>query len=234
MNKSSLSAQEYRQLIGRIAKIIYSKGLKATTMDSVAAALGMSKRTLYEIFESKNKMIIECFDEAGKLFSKRIDAVFDNSSNILEAFIDLFCLHRDMMHNLNHKFFDDLDKFYAEVRNDYDELKKQRQKHVLEMLQAGCEQGYFRTDINYRALEKIRYVQMLSIKRAEEFYGNEISVDELLDCMNVAFLRSIVTPEHLAELDSLLHAKGMINSPYSYMRKGGIPTPSEPDPALSF
>ena len=35
-------------------------GIKSITMDDIAAALGISKRTLYEVFSDKETLLMEC------------------------------------------------------------------------------------------------------------------------------------------------------------------------------
>ena len=39
-------------------------GIKSITMDDIAAALGISKRTLYEVFSDKETLLMECLLKA--------------------------------------------------------------------------------------------------------------------------------------------------------------------------
>lgn len=55
MKREEMSPQAYDSLINGIMMILLQNGLKATTMDSIASALQISKRTLYEIFSSKTE-----------------------------------------------------------------------------------------------------------------------------------------------------------------------------------
>ena len=48
-----MTEEAYETLITAIARILLGSGPKAMTMGSVAKALKMSKKTLYEIFPSK-------------------------------------------------------------------------------------------------------------------------------------------------------------------------------------
>lgn len=40
-----------------------TKGIKGVTMDDIAMGLGISKRTLYEMFEDKEELLIACMLE---------------------------------------------------------------------------------------------------------------------------------------------------------------------------
>src|SRR5215475_5179272 len=44
------------QLLAAAKETFTSKGFAATTMDDIAAAAGMSKKTLYKLFESKTEL----------------------------------------------------------------------------------------------------------------------------------------------------------------------------------
>ncbi|MDE6446771.1 MAG: TetR/AcrR family transcriptional regulator, partial [Muribaculaceae bacterium] len=57
-----LPRSEHNRLLAAIYPIIREHGLKGATMDMVARRLGMSKRTLYEIFQNKSAMIIEVLE----------------------------------------------------------------------------------------------------------------------------------------------------------------------------
>lgn len=215
MNKENIPKADYQRLVKLITNIIYNKGLKATTMDSVAAELGISKRTLYEIFGSKNNMICEVFDHAGRTHQEYVQKIFDTHTDMLEAIIELFKYHRNLINELNVNFLSDLDTFYREVREDYDEMHLKRQQKIIDTFMRGVKQGVFRSDINYKVLERIRCLEIFSLKRAEEFYGREASTAEILDCINVAFLRSIVHPDHMGRLDRLLLSCGLVDNPYT-------------------
>ena len=57
MELKDLKEEHYLRLIKAISEIIVKKGPSHTSMDYVASTLNMSKRTLYELFGSKDDMI---------------------------------------------------------------------------------------------------------------------------------------------------------------------------------
>lgn len=57
MTREDMTPEAYEELLESITDILLRNGLKATTMDSIAASLQMSKRTLYEIFDNKSQMV---------------------------------------------------------------------------------------------------------------------------------------------------------------------------------
>lgn len=48
------------------------KGIKAVKMDDIAAALSISKRTLYELYENKEDLLLEGIKRYNKKCARRI------------------------------------------------------------------------------------------------------------------------------------------------------------------
>ena len=59
MKKEEVSQEQYLKILECIVPILMKNGLKGTTMDAIASRLQMSKRTLYEIFGTKDDLFRE-------------------------------------------------------------------------------------------------------------------------------------------------------------------------------
>ena len=104
---------ELRDRIIEVSSDLFmSNGCKSVTMDEVAAANGISKRTLYEHFKDKTNLLEECLlmmEEKMKMLGEK---AFSGSKSIIE----LICLEHesqsDMMINMRIRFFEELKKYY--------------------------------------------------------------------------------------------------------------------------
>lgn len=204
MNREDLSEQEYQNLIEEIYRITIKRGLKASTMDHVAKTLGMSKRTLYEIFGSKNEMICAVFEEIHQRHKARIKEVFDHSKNVMEAMLTIFQDQRDLMERVNASFFRDMDTYYKEMRPAYEKVDSEHDHEMLKLFRRGVEQGVFRSDVNYAVQTKMMKVQMESLKRMEELFPPGITLLEAYDSINIGFLRGIASPKGMKMLDAII------------------------------
>lgn len=72
------------RIITAATEAFTSKGIKSITMDDIAAALGISKRTLYEVFSDKESLLKECILKAQADRDKYLQKVFEQSHNVLE------------------------------------------------------------------------------------------------------------------------------------------------------
>lgn len=204
MNRNSLSPSDYNRLLEAIAPIIKERGLKATTMDLVASRLGMSKRTLYEIFESKNEMAGEVLENLHLYHINNMRKLFETSPNVLEAWVKLIRFHGSMMRGISADFFRDMDHHFKEVRGHYRQLEDERRKEMENLFERGVDEGVFRPDLNFKIQGRIFEIQMESLKRMEQLFPKDISPAEVYNNICIGFLRSIVTPKGLEMLESLI------------------------------
>ena len=65
-------------------KLFRQKGIKDVTMDDIAHSLTMSKRTLYELFEDKESLLLYCIKTEGLWQRDRLRECVKNAANVLE------------------------------------------------------------------------------------------------------------------------------------------------------
>ena len=203
MQKSDLSKKEYAELIRTISEIVRDKGLKATTMDVVANSLGMSKRTLYEIFGSKSDMIRETFMELGKKNKELVKEMIGTSQNVMEGLIKVFKFNRDWLSAVNVEFFRDMDRLYKEERECYEISHDAHYEEMMSVFERGVKEGMFRKDVDFMVQSRIVGIQMESLKRMEEIFPKDITLIRVYDAIILGFLRGLASPKGMKMLDQL-------------------------------
>lgn len=203
MKKTELPEKEYNKLLDFVITEIQSHGLKSTTMDSLAAKLQMSKRTLYEIFSNKNEMISVALNKMHQRQVKIYQNIFSNSSNTMEALIKCLLANRDMMSNMSVDFFKDLKDFSDEMKES-EEIGRRHFSVIVNILNKGAEEGFIRKDVNFIVSCRMLGIQMESLKRMEELFPPDITLLEVYDSISTAFLRSLSTQKGLELMDRLL------------------------------
>ena len=71
------------RIITAATEAFTSKGIKSITMDDIAAALGISKRTLYEVFADKESLLKECILQKQAERDKYLQEIYEQSNNCL-------------------------------------------------------------------------------------------------------------------------------------------------------
>ncbi len=205
MDKNLISPEAYKALIEAIFPIIMKNGMKGTTMDKVASSLSMSKRTLYEIFESKAEMLEAVIKYFHRQHLEELTKIFKSSDTMIEALFRILKQHQLTMQNINVEFLRDMDTYYCNLRNVYEQESRGWNHDLQHMIAKGIEQGVFLPDINYPVLLRMLRLQMESLKRMEEFFPPDISLFEAYDTICSSFIRSIASPKGIEILHKIIN-----------------------------
>lgn len=203
MEQNSISHEAYENLLKAILPIILKNGMKVTTMDKVASTLSMSKRTLYEIFDSKEEMLKAVIGYYHKEHINMVMRIFQESETIMEAFYLVFKTLQRIMEQASTDFFRDMDSSYAKLRPVYDNQSDTWQTNMMKAFEEGLEQGVFRSDVNYPILFRMFRIQMESLKRMEEFLPADVKLSEAFDTVCMSFLRSIASQKGMIILENI-------------------------------
>lgn len=104
-------AELKKRIIDSSLEAFTKHGIKSITMDEIASSLGISKRTLYEVFYDKETLLEACVlrrQEMEEQYLKEVQAV---AGNVLEVILKLFQYSIEQFHATNKKFFEDIKKY---------------------------------------------------------------------------------------------------------------------------
>lgn len=198
---ADISPEKEKEIYHIVFNITKRKGLKATTMDNVAAALKMSKRTLYELYGSKEQLISLTLAYFNNERVRIVEELFANSPTAMEAFYLSMRYHMKLMKETCAEFFHDLDAHARHFREIYEENDRNFRRRLKEAIQRGIEQGVFRADEDYDIAIQMFTIQLESLKRMEDIFPPEITLGKVQNVIGVNFLRSIATIKGLEVLD---------------------------------
>ena len=205
--RREISQEEYDALMEDIIASLMTNGVKSTTMDSIATSRQMSKRTLYEIFTSKEQMFQEACEYFHKKIARRLKEIFESSENIMESIVRCFLYNRDLMSNLNAEFIRNINHYFIESQKNKSNQSCSRPHHLFlyDILKRGVEEGFFIDTINLMVHCRMLGIQMESLKRMEEIFPPDITLLEVYDSITLGFLRGLCTSKGLEELDRILN-----------------------------
>lgn len=190
---TNLENEENKELYYSIFLLLLRKGLKSMTMDSVAASLGISKRTLYEIFDSKTDMVVKTMTYISKLRREVSEKIFMSAPNALVAAVQMFYIQRDFLCKVNGSFFLDMDRLFSEIKEFYISEARDEVQFISQRFQKGVDEGLFRSDVDYLMKLKMLSIQMESLKRMEDKFPSEVTLVTIIDSVYSSFLSSIVS-----------------------------------------
>lgn len=201
---SAQTREEIRQkVIGVALRAFHSEGIKNVTMDDIAHHLQMSKRTLYQLFEDKEDLLLACIREQEKADRVRMAAMLEGSDNVLDFILTEFSERMRNIENVKPAFLAEMVKFprvmrYVSIR------RKADTESAVAFFHRGVEQGYFRAEVNYYVVYALLCHQLESVFANSAFNGYsfvEIFVNTVL-----VIVRGCATMRGIAMIDEFMAA----------------------------
>lgn len=184
-------------------------GIRNVKMDDIASDLGISKRTLYQLFKDKENLLVECFKYSEKRSAKLYSELIKSTDNILELYTKWLKMRIDEIRSVNPQFFSDLNK-YSRVQKYFRDVSALKSKEGLKFINMGIAQGLFRNDINYNVLLRISDIVTESIMRNELYL--EYSYEDLFGSTSIMSVRGICTKKGYDLLDKYIESYKMKNN----------------------
>ncbi len=176
-------------------------GIKRVKVDDLAAYFSISKRTLYEMFDDKENLVVECFRlqyQQGQIVAEQI---IDGSINSLEIFVKLFVERIREIEDVNPVFFTDVFKF-PKLLDFYKQIAGEKDKTVLRIIDKCVEDGYMMDGFNYKMLLETSNMQFMNVIRFELY--TKYSLAEILSTLQIVFFRGCCSPKGVELLDQQL------------------------------
>lgn len=149
-------------------------------MDDIARTTGISKKTLYALFEDKDELVLESVRFMLAQNQCETEKVFAESKNAIEQIISILVIMERMVRGMNLVCYVDLQRHYPEA---YKYLQKHKETYLFECisnnLKQGIEEGYYREDIDIEIMSKFRMESALIV------FQNNIFPQENYDIVKV-------------------------------------------------
>lgn len=193
------------RIIEQAMQMFVSQGIKSVRMDDIAQQLGVSKRTLYELFGDKEGLLylaMDCYFERSRLRREQLCAGADN---VLEA---MFMVLSDVMDAsaVANRMLDNLHKFYPAVHEKLiRESSEKNRRNFRKMLEQGMDEGLFTDRFNMDlAISVLYYTASAIVARRDLMLPEGVSEREAFVQIISNFFRGISTAKGLQLVDDYL------------------------------
>ena len=198
----------YRQnlknrIIDTAMQAFAAQGIRAVKMDDVVRKLGISKRTLYEIYENKEDLLFEGVKKYRKQQELDLLAVVSASKNVIDVLLYVYQETMEEFHKTVPQFYMDLVK-YPKVMSFLEVDRQKKQEHLQEFLQRGVQEGYFRKDVDFDIAAILLNTIAQSIMSAKLY--QQYSMKQLFQNLVFITLRGLCTLRGVEALDKKLNS----------------------------
>ena len=196
------------EIVKRALNDFMQYGFKTFTMDDLASKMGISKKTLYEHFPSKNDLVEAVLDYALDMSCKNVDAFVQGDGSVIENVYRNQKKVKEMFNINSDRPIWELRKYYSKTYERMEiEFAKSDTRFIDKLLEKGWQEGLFREDINvnfyktfYSSVQRLRSVANTFPEREFPFWDTIYTLMEY-------FFRILVNEKGMKELERVLQLK---------------------------
>lgn len=193
------------EIIHKSTDLFLSYGFKSITMDDIANALGISKKTIYQHFDNKTKLVEATTLSMFNLISHGIDCICALQKNPIEEIYDIKHFVSDHLKNEKSSPQFQLQKYYPKI---YDTLKSRQFEVMYQCVKANIDRGIkleiYRNTLNVDFITRIYFNCILAIKDDDLFPNKVFSMNMLMENYLEYHLRGICTDKGIAFLSKII------------------------------
>lgn len=197
--------EEYdARIIDGAAELFRVYGIKAVTMDAIAAHLGISKRSIYERFIDKDTLLFAVMDAMIVKQREIIERILDSSPDVISAVFCIVRMGRDHVSTMNPLIGSDLKKYHSNVLKRLSEkCENPDYEAARKILEKGISQGIFRENINAEIVGRA-FKGISAMAGNEELFPSELFLrQDIMRNLMVNFMRGIATEQGIQLIDSM-------------------------------
>ena len=193
------------RIITESNKMLMSVGASSMTMDDVAHACGISKRTLYETFPDKRTLISESLRADHEAKNAEVKRIFENASNCFDAMFQVYARVKTMYENTSEAFVNDIKRLYPDIFEQHINNEKVTVNGLANVLRQAQDEGLVIKRINPEIAAYLFMVSMRELHNSKngEKYG--FTKTDLFEHVFISFLRGVATIKGIEMIDYLEH-----------------------------
>lgn len=189
-------------IIESAMQMFVRQGIKAVRMDDIAQELGVSKRTLYELFGDKEELLYLCLRRHMTIVNEAVAEKARKADNMLESILIGF-FEMTQYSETNNRIAGNLRKFYPEV---YERLHRELGSSSTERFKRAIGQCVAQGLLDHKAnidlaITMLYYMAAGIVARKDVIMPEGLSVREAFLSVVILFFRGISTAEGLQVID---------------------------------
>lgn len=191
------------RVISEATRLFLKSGLKAVRMDDVAHECGISKRTLYELFEDREHLIMGCLDEECRAQGEEHQELMVGAENVLHAFWLLFS-HKKESCFIDATIVDELRRYYPKAfEHLMVNVHEIMVRKIYEQLHKGVSDGLIieSLDLEFFSRAMTNYIYGLGLIQHNTSITGVVLNEQTIPSAVLIFLRGISTERGRGYID---------------------------------
>jgi TetR/AcrR family transcriptional regulator, cholesterol catabolism regulator len=182
------------RILQTAGELFYRNGIKSITMDDIASALGISKKTIYQFYPDKDTIVSALTDMELSEQYRQMDEMRNSSVNAIDEIFKVMSCITGTFSRITPNLFYDMQKYHPMSWMRFHEYKEKKMMlFVEENLRAGIKQDLYRKDINIKLMAKFRIEEVTMVFNPAIFPPDKYAIKDVQVTLLDHFVHGITT-----------------------------------------
>ncbi|QCX37159.1 TetR/AcrR family transcriptional regulator [Aureibaculum algae] len=199
------------KILNTATDLFLNYGFKSVTMDDIAHKMGISKKTIYQNYANKTKLVEATTLHTFNMISSGINGICALNKNPIDEIFEIKIFVMNFLKDEKTSPQYQLQKYYPKL---FTALNKKQfevmDTCVKDNLLRGLAQKLYRDSIDIDFISILYFHNMVSLKNQELFSNKQFPISSLMDNYLEYHLRGICTPKGLGVLNTIIDNKQQI------------------------
>jgi AcrR family transcriptional regulator len=194
-------------ILDTVHQVFTTNSISRYTMDDLSAQLGISKKTLYRFYASRQELVDQVCNRVADEYEASMKPWDDAGISNLKKLLGLISNIVGFCKRVSPDFFQDLRRHYPVQYIELNlKLEQTLTGRIQQLLQAGVQEGVFRNSLHPALVMSIWQQHLQKDFEYAAQLVNDYSKDEVFRQAVYLFLYGIIAPASIAEMEELLAA----------------------------
>lgn len=201
-----MSQMQRERIVEQAAKMFAEQGIKSIRMDDIASSLGVSKRTLYEMFEDKEELLYLSIRYMQSRRMAKVEAKLRENTESLAYLFDCIAMMMDNR-ELHRRISQNLHKFYpATFERVRKEAEEQSGKILYSLIEHYIDCGLITPTVDVRLSVTILYYTTNTLITSADnmLLPDGVTLQDALSYTIINFFRGIATLKGVQQIDEYI------------------------------
>ena len=177
-------------------------GIRNMTIKKLIEPMGISTKTVYKYFESKEDLLAECLRVLYDGYYNEFEAILSKGDDPVTSLLTLFRGGVVKDFGVNHQFFHDLNYYYPELQNAaINRNSKNYGMLLIPLIQRGIDEGYFHDFLIPEVALNGIVTLYTSVTRSEDHKHFKGGPYKLFKNLVEVYIRGMCTEKGLKEIE---------------------------------
>ncbi len=179
-------------------------GIKSVSMDDLSSKLGISKKTLYQVVDNKEDLVMKVIENHIDIQNQEMEEIVSKNSDAIQEMLVFARYIIDLLKNLKPGVTYDLKKYYPTAWRKIEQLHMQTiDKIILTNIKKGIKEGVYRKNVNPEIISKLYLTQALQISDEQLFPLKKFKMESLIREFIAYHFYGIASLEGFKKLNSI-------------------------------